>query len=157
MLLQSKYRCLSPHTEMNCCMYAETPVWSFSIYSLSLVKGSQSLFSFSKKSHSVILSQLYSYEDQTAEIIDPRFYERLDWNGSKKTRDLQDGSIYILNVTFNDTGTYQCIFSRILMYPNYEFQTNASKTIVINVVPRRKDRGEGCCTVLFQWGGGKLN
>ncbi|KAI3361290.1 hypothetical protein L3Q82_013474, partial [Scortum barcoo] len=81
-------------------------------------------------------SHLYSYEDQIADIIDPRFYERLDWNGSKKTNDLQDGSIYILNVTFNDTGTYQCIFNRVLTYSNYEFQTNATKTIVINVVPK---------------------
>uniref|UniRef100_A0A672ZEI1 Sodium channel, voltage-gated, type I, beta a n=1 Tax=Sphaeramia orbicularis TaxID=375764 RepID=A0A672ZEI1_9TELE len=79
---------------------------------------------------------LYSYEDLIGDVIDPRFYERLDWNGSKQTKDLQDGSIYILNVTYNDTGTYQCRFNRVLMYPNYEFQTNASKTIIINVVPR---------------------
>uniref|UniRef100_A0A672ZDF2 Sodium channel, voltage-gated, type I, beta a n=1 Tax=Sphaeramia orbicularis TaxID=375764 RepID=A0A672ZDF2_9TELE len=81
-------------------------------------------------------SHLYSYEDLIGDVIDPRFYERLDWNGSKQTKDLQDGSIYILNVTYNDTGTYQCRFNRVLMYPNYEFQTNASKTIIINVVPR---------------------
>ncbi|XP_041798533.1 sodium channel, voltage-gated, type I, beta a [Chelmon rostratus] len=81
-------------------------------------------------------SHLYSFEDQTPEIIDPRFYGRLGWNGSKNTKDLQDGSIYILNVTFNDTGTYECIFSRNLIYTNYEFQTNASKIIVMKVVPR---------------------
>ncbi len=74
-------------------------------------------------------------------IIDPRFYGRLNWSGSKNTKDLQDGSIYILNVTFNDTGTYQCIFNRTLSYNNYEFPTNARKTIVMTVVPRRKDRG----------------
>lgn len=116
---------------------------------------SQSLFrfgSFSKKSHSVILFQLYSFEDQTPEIIDPRFYGRLGWNGSKNTKDLQDGSIYILNVTFNDTGTYECIFSRNLIYTNYEFQTNASKIIVMKVVPRRKDRGERCCTACLSVG-----
>ncbi|XP_035528362.1 sodium channel, voltage-gated, type I, beta a isoform X1 [Morone saxatilis] len=81
-------------------------------------------------------SHLYSYEDKIPEIIDPRFYERLDWNGSKKTNDLQDGSIYILNVTFNDTGTYKCIFHRTLVYTYYEFQTNISKTIIMNVVPK---------------------
>ncbi|XP_039973356.1 sodium channel, voltage-gated, type I, beta a [Xiphias gladius] len=89
-----------------------------------------------KASDELDFSHLYSYGDQMGDIIDPRFYERLYWNGSKHTRDLQDGSIYILNMTYNDTGTYQCIFNRVLMYPNYEFQTNTSKTIVINVVPR---------------------
>ncbi|XP_076593075.1 sodium channel, voltage-gated, type I, beta a isoform X2 [Chaetodon auriga] len=92
--------------------------------------------SFSTKSHSVILFQLYSYDNQAPEIIDPRFYGRLGWNGSKNTKDLQDGSIYILNVTFNDTGTYQCIFTRLLMYTNYEYQTNTTKTINMNVVPQ---------------------
>ncbi|XP_019948160.1 sodium channel, voltage-gated, type I, beta a [Paralichthys olivaceus] len=78
-------------------------------------------------------SHVFSYEDK-AEIIDPRFYERLDWIGSKDTRDLQDGSIYILNVTYNDTGTYQCTFNRTLIYSNYEFRTNFTKKITINVV-----------------------
>ncbi|KAG7216808.1 hypothetical protein INR49_001462 [Caranx melampygus] len=81
-------------------------------------------------------SHLYSYDDQEGNIIDSRFYERLGWNGSKQTRDLQDGSIFILNVTYNDTGTYKCTFTRTLMYPNYEFQTNATKIITITVVPR---------------------
>ncbi|XP_037532036.1 sodium channel, voltage-gated, type I, beta a [Nematolebias whitei] len=79
---------------------------------------------------------LYTYQNKNGEIIDPRFYERLDWNGSKRTQDLQDGSIYILNVTFNDTGTYMCTFERTLIYTNYEFQTNTSKIIHLNVVPK---------------------
>lgn len=74
-----------------------------------------------------------------AKIIDLRFYERLQWVGSKHTKDLQDGSIYILNVTFNDTGTYKCIFQRLLMYSNYKFHTNTSKFIAMNVVPQRKN------------------
>ncbi|XP_056235882.1 sodium channel, voltage-gated, type I, beta a isoform X2 [Seriola aureovittata] len=80
-------------------------------------------------------SHIYTYDNES-NTTDPRFIGRLRWNGSKQTRDLQDGSIYILNVTYNDTGTYQCIFNRILMYPNYQFQTNARKNITINVVPR---------------------
>uniref|UniRef100_A0A665UXR8 Sodium channel regulatory subunit beta-3 n=1 Tax=Echeneis naucrates TaxID=173247 RepID=A0A665UXR8_ECHNA len=60
-------------------------------------------------------------------VRDPRFFERLHWNGSKHTQDLQDGSLYILNVTYNDTGTYNCLFFRSLMYNNYEFQTNTTK------------------------------
>lgn len=89
------------------------------------------------------------------DIIDQRFFERLAWNGSKHTKDLQDGSIYILNVTYNDTGTYKCIFNRILMYPRYEFHTDTNKTIDITVVPRRKGRGE--LFVLYEWGRVKLN
>ena len=73
-----------------------------------------------------------------SDIPDERFYERLDWNGSKKTKDLQDGSIYLLNGTWNDTGTYRCIFNRTLTFTSYEFHTNATKIVQLNVVPRRK-------------------
>ncbi|KAL7393974.1 hypothetical protein ABVT39_018658 [Epinephelus coioides] len=89
-----------------------------------------------KASDETEFTHLYSYEEKKPYISDSRFFDRLDWNGSKHTDDLQDGSIYILNVTFNDTGTYQCTFSRTLMYPNYEFQTNATKIISVKVVPR---------------------
>nr|XP_057908817.1 sodium channel, voltage-gated, type I, beta a isoform X2 [Doryrhamphus excisus]XP_057908818.1 sodium channel, voltage-gated, type I, beta a isoform X2 [Doryrhamphus excisus] len=81
-------------------------------------------------------SELYSYEGQRGEVIDPRFAERLHWKGSKHTDDLQDGSIYIVKVTYNDTGTYKCIFNRLLIYSNYVYETNHSKNITIRVVPR---------------------
>ncbi|XP_068591334.1 sodium channel, voltage-gated, type I, beta a isoform X1 [Cebidichthys violaceus] len=81
-------------------------------------------------------SPLYSYENRRADVTDSRFDDRLAWNGSKNTDDLQDGSIYILNVTFNDIGTYKCIFTRTLKYSNYEFQTYTNKTIVMKVVPK---------------------
>lgn len=113
--------------------------------------------SFSKKSHSVILSQLYTYEDKVEIIRDSRFYGRLKWRGSNDTTDLQDGSILIDTVTFNDTGTYKCIFNRTLIYTTHRYEIDANRTIVLNVVPQGKDRGEGCCTVLFEQGRGKLN
>ncbi|XP_040901308.1 sodium channel, voltage-gated, type I, beta a isoform X2 [Toxotes jaculatrix] len=91
---------------------------------------------FFKASDETVFSPIYNYEDLAAEITDSRFYDRLDWNGSKHTKDLQDGSIYILNVTYNDTGTYQCIFFRTLLYPNYDFPSNTSRTINITVVPQ---------------------
>uniref|UniRef100_UPI0037E94058 sodium channel, voltage-gated, type I, beta a n=1 Tax=Semicossyphus pulcher TaxID=241346 RepID=UPI0037E94058 len=81
-------------------------------------------------------SSLYNYVKQRPQIIDQRFYDRLHWNGSKETTDLQDGSIYILNVTFNDTGLYQCTFYRTLKYNSYEFQTTDTKTISLKVVPQ---------------------
>ncbi|TRY96052.1 hypothetical protein DNTS_021168 [Danionella cerebrum] len=79
-------------------------------------------------------AHIYSYEDMKGYIMDDRFADRLAWNGSKKTVDVQDGSIFILNVTFNDTGTFRCFFDRTLAFPNYEYRTNATKFITINVV-----------------------
>ncbi|XP_060937889.1 sodium channel, voltage-gated, type I, beta a [Limanda limanda] len=79
-------------------------------------------------------SHLYSYKNQSGETIDPRFYRRLGWNGSKHTSDLQDGSIFILNVTKNDTGIYRCEFNRTLKYLNYEYPTNNNKNITLTVV-----------------------
>ncbi|XP_056142980.1 sodium channel, voltage-gated, type I, beta a [Lampris incognitus] len=81
-------------------------------------------------------THIYSYEGEMGYISNQHFDGRLDWNGSKKTDDLQDGSIYILNVTYNDTGTYQCLFNRVLTFTNYKFHTNATKLITITVVPR---------------------
>ncbi|XP_034030064.1 sodium channel, voltage-gated, type I, beta a isoform X2 [Thalassophryne amazonica] len=83
-------------------------------------------------------SHIYTYGDPelVGEVMDDRFTDRLHWNGSKGTQDLQDGSIYILNVTYNDTGTYECKFSRTLIYPGHEYPTNASKIVIINVVPK---------------------
>lgn len=89
--------------------------------------------------------QFYSYEDAIEETIGTRFYGRLRWKGSNNTKDLQDGSIYINKVTFNDTGTYLCIFHRILMYPNYQFKTNTSKSFILTVVPESKNRREHIC------------
>ncbi|XP_076004550.1 sodium channel, voltage-gated, type I, beta a [Genypterus blacodes] len=79
---------------------------------------------------------IYNYGNLAGEILDDRFMDRLEWNGSKRTIDVQDGSIYILNVTFNDTGTYMCKFERTLLYPNYNYDTTTNKTIDMNVVKR---------------------
>ncbi|TMS18467.1 Sodium channel subunit beta-1 [Larimichthys crocea] len=62
--------------------------------------------------------------------------DRLDWNGSKRSNDIQDGSIYLLNVTFNDTGTYSCFFNRILFYANYEYNTVVNKVVQLSVVAK---------------------
>ncbi|KAF3839492.1 hypothetical protein F7725_018209 [Dissostichus mawsoni] len=70
------------------------------------------------------------YQNKEANITDER-----SLNVFNNTNDLQDGSIFILNVTFNDTGLYRCIFSRTLMYPAYEFSTFPNKTIDMKVVP----------------------
>ncbi|CAK6964261.1 sodium channel%2C voltage-gated, type I, beta a [Scomber scombrus] len=89
-----------------------------------------------KASDETVSSHIYRYEYNSEEIVDTRFYDRLEWAGSKQTKDLQDGSIYIRNVTFNDTGVYNCTIKRTLMYPNYEFETHNSKIVTVKVVPR---------------------
>ncbi|XP_042597439.1 sodium channel subunit beta-1-like isoform X2 [Cyprinus carpio] len=79
-------------------------------------------------------AHIYSYANISGYITDDRFDDRLAWNGSKKTNDVQDGSIFILNITFNDTGIYRCFFDRTLVFPNYKYRTSSTKFININVV-----------------------
>ncbi|KAJ8334431.1 hypothetical protein SKAU_G00400700 [Synaphobranchus kaupii] len=98
------------------------------------VEGSATVDWFFRAKGEVDFVHIYNYDDESSTIVDERFEDRLDWNGSKKTTDLQDASIYILNVTFNDTGTYRCLFNRVLTYQYYEFSTKASKLIHLNVV-----------------------
>lgn len=71
----------------------------------------------------------------SATIIDEeRFADRVYWNGSRKTTDLQDGSIYIHNVTFNDSGVYRCFFTRTLSYATLDHTTTAYKVVHLTVV-----------------------
>ncbi|XP_051526736.1 sodium channel subunit beta-1-like [Myxocyprinus asiaticus] len=77
---------------------------------------------------------IYSYDGEISTIINERFLDRMEWDGSKKTHDLQDASIFINNVTFNDSGVYRCIFNRVLFYEHYEFSTVASKEVHLTVV-----------------------
>ncbi|XP_060767114.1 sodium channel, voltage-gated, type I, beta b [Neoarius graeffei] len=79
---------------------------------------------------------IYNYDSETSIIIDERFEDRVDWNGSRKTNDLQDGSIYIHNVTFNDSGVYRCCFHRTLTFDPYVYETNVTKFVHLTVVPK---------------------
>ncbi|XP_073340470.1 sodium channel, voltage-gated, type I, beta b [Pagrus major] len=83
---------------------------------------------------------IYTYNEDGPSIQNEHFMDRVDWNGSKRSNDIQDGSIYVLNVTLNDTGTYRCYFHRILFYANYEYNTIVSKVVHLNVV-RKATRG----------------
>ncbi|XP_029694281.1 sodium channel, voltage-gated, type I, beta a isoform X1 [Takifugu rubripes] len=102
------------------------------------VRAMTSVSWYFKAAEDANFSHFYRYKDAAEETIDARFYGRLGWNGSNNTKDLQDGSIYINTVTFNDTGTYMCMFNRTLVYPNYKFETSINKSFILNVVPQRK-------------------
>ncbi|XP_054620705.1 sodium channel, voltage-gated, type I, beta b [Dunckerocampus dactyliophorus] len=80
--------------------------------------------------------QIYTYNEGGASIENEHFVDRLDWNGSKTSNDIQDASIYLLNVTFNDSGTYRCFFNRILSFENYEYTTVISKVVRLTVVAK---------------------
>ncbi|XP_066525995.1 sodium channel, voltage-gated, type I, beta b [Hoplias malabaricus] len=81
-------------------------------------------------------AHIYSYDGYMSTIIDERFEGRVDWNGSKMTLDLQDASIYVFNITFNDTGIYRCCFTRTLQYMYYEHLSNVSKEVHLNVMAK---------------------
>ncbi|XP_070702178.1 sodium channel, voltage-gated, type I, beta b [Pempheris klunzingeri] len=80
--------------------------------------------------------RIYTYNEDGPTIENEHFIDRVDWNGSKRSNDIQDASIYLLNVTFNDTGTYRCFFNRILSYENYEYSTVVSKVVHLSVVAK---------------------
>lgn len=84
----------------------------------------------------MLFTQIFSYDSEEAIIIDNQFEDRLDWNGSRNTPDLQDASIYILNVTFNDSGVYRCFLRRTLLYDAYDHDTTAIKLVHLTVVAK---------------------
>lgn len=81
-------------------------------------------------------NRIYTYNDGSATIEHDDFIDRVDWNGSKRSSDIQDASIYLLNVTFNDSGTYQCFLNRVLFYTSYEYTTIVSKVVQLTVVAK---------------------
>lgn len=83
--------------------------------------------------------QILRYENEVLQLEeDERFEGRVVWNGSRGTRDLQDLSIFITNVTYNHSGDYECHVYRLLFFENYEHNTTVVKKIHLEVV----DKGE---------------
>lgn len=83
--------------------------------------------------------QILRYENEVLQLEeDERFEGRVVWNGSRGTKDLQDLSIFITNVTYNHSGDYECHVYRLLFFENYEHNTSVVKKIHLEVV----DKGE---------------
>lgn len=80
--------------------------------------------------------RIYTYNEKGGMVEHDDFVDRVDWYGSKRSNDIQDASIYLVNVTFNDTGTYRCFFNRILFYGTYEYSTVVSKVVHLSVVAK---------------------
>ncbi|CAN9503683.1 unnamed protein product [Ophioblennius macclurei] len=102
----------------------------------SEVDGSATVEWYFKAKGEADFVHIYTYNERGGTVEHDDFMYRVDWNGSKRSNDIQDASIYLLNVTFNDSGTYTCFFNRILFYENYEYSTVVSKVVHLTVVAK---------------------
>uniref|UniRef100_A0AAY4AXN0 Sodium channel regulatory subunit beta-3 n=2 Tax=Denticeps clupeoides TaxID=299321 RepID=A0AAY4AXN0_9TELE len=81
-----------------------------------------------------VFSHIIHYGYPEFNILHPDFEERLEWHGTQGTKDVQVGAIFIHNVTFNDTGTYRCVFKRTLFLPVDDVLVTVSKDVELDVV-----------------------
>uniref|UniRef100_A0A672MAH5 Sodium channel subunit beta-1-like n=1 Tax=Sinocyclocheilus grahami TaxID=75366 RepID=A0A672MAH5_SINGR len=80
------------------------------------------------------VSRIFQYEYNNPIILHENFEGRLEWKGTMGTKDVQIGSVFIHNVTYNDTGTYLCTFHRTLYLPLNEEHVVISKEVELTVV-----------------------
>ncbi|XP_013856300.1 sodium channel subunit beta-1 [Austrofundulus limnaeus] len=103
----------------------------------SEVKGSATVEWYFRPKGESDFFHIYSFDERGGTVEHDLFMERIDWNGTKRSNDIQDASIYLLNVTFNDSGTYRCFFNRILDYDNdYEYNDIIDKVVHLTVVAK---------------------
>ncbi|XP_073922607.1 sodium channel regulatory subunit beta-3 isoform X2 [Castor canadensis] len=86
---------------------------------------------------------IFEYRNGHQEVESP-FQGRLQWNGSK---DLQDVSITVLNVTLNDSGLYTCNVSR-----EFEFEAHRPFVKTTRLIPLRvtEEAGEDFTSVVSE-------
>uniref|UniRef100_A0A673KPU1 Sodium channel regulatory subunit beta-3 n=1 Tax=Sinocyclocheilus rhinocerous TaxID=307959 RepID=A0A673KPU1_9TELE len=84
----------------------------------------------------------FDREPQMPEDVEMYWKDRLTWKGSQ---DLQDISISILNVTLNDSGTYECEVSRFFEFNSFKHSTTKKTTIDLKV----KMKGNRDTTALY--------
>ncbi|XP_030007915.1 sodium channel regulatory subunit beta-3 isoform X1 [Sphaeramia orbicularis] len=87
-------------------------------------------------------TRIYLYEDNKPVEVDGPFKGRLAWNGSQ---DLQDVSIQILNVSYNDSGLYECKVHREFMFDSFKPSVNLIKNITLKV----KEKASEDTTALY--------
>ncbi|XP_040901446.1 sodium channel subunit beta-3 isoform X2 [Toxotes jaculatrix] len=88
------------------------------------------------KSDDTQKTQIYKYENMTPIELDGPFKGRVTWNGSQ---DLQDVSIEILNVTYNDSGIYECHVRREFEFSFFTPSVSIMKNITLTVKEKASD------------------
>ncbi|XP_056331380.1 sodium channel subunit beta-1 [Danio aesculapii] len=78
--------------------------------------------------------QIFLYRHPTPTILHEQFEERLEWQGTTGTKDVQVGTVFIHNVTHNDSGTYLCTFNRTLHLSLYGENVIINKEVELTVV-----------------------
>ncbi len=73
------------------------------------------------------------YENDSPVELDGPFKGRLTWNGSQ---DLQDVSIQIINVTYNDSGVYECHVHREFEFDFFTPSVSIDKDIKLRVIEK---------------------
>ncbi|XP_077578863.1 sodium channel regulatory subunit beta-3 [Stigmatopora nigra] len=76
---------------------------------------------------------IYKYEDDAPMALDGPFKGRLVWNGSQ---DLQDLSISIVNVTYNDSGVYECHVLRVFEFDSFAPSALVVRNITLKVIEK---------------------
>ncbi|XP_053743053.1 sodium channel, voltage-gated, type I, beta a [Synchiropus splendidus] len=128
--------CVEVESDTEAAAYSFFKVGCISCKQRGEVEAVASVNWYFKGTEDTNFTHIYSYENKKGEVKNERFEFRLTWAGSNETLDLQDGSIFIHNVTYNDTGTYHCVFNRRLIYTNYECLNKTAKLIHVKVVPK---------------------
>nr|XP_056701852.1 sodium channel subunit beta-1 [Euleptes europaea] len=84
------------------------------------------------------LVKILHYDNENKlEVVDERFEGLVVWNGTKKVPDLQDVSIFILNVSYSHAGEYVCTVNRTLNFGDMFFHNVlVNKTIHVGVVDK---------------------
>uniref|UniRef100_A0A3Q2WGP5 Sodium channel regulatory subunit beta-3 n=1 Tax=Haplochromis burtoni TaxID=8153 RepID=A0A3Q2WGP5_HAPBU len=83
---------------------------------------------------------IFHYDHPVADILHEDFSHRLVWRGTLND-DIQMGTVYVNNVTFNDTGTYRCTFHRTLFLPLSPELVTVEKEVELSVVTVGKEDG----------------
>lgn len=105
---------------------------------------------FSPYSLLLLYLQIYEYRNGQQEVESP-FQGRLQWNGSK---DLQDVSITVLNVTLNDSGLYTCNVSREFAFEAHRPFVKTTRLIPLRVTEEGEAGAQGVEGALLLGEGG---
>ncbi|XP_061453351.1 sodium channel subunit beta-1 isoform X2 [Rhineura floridana] len=92
---------------------------------------------FREKEAEEFVKILRYHPDEHLTVYDPHFVDLVHWNGTKNIRDLQDLSIFLLNVSYDHMGEYVCTVNRTLFYPgDFTHNIMVNKTIHVEVVDK---------------------